>query len=274
MVAANMSWRSNGFDSLPRAETLASTLLQEVEKLKLADQLIHVFDEDILDSYFRRSTKPGTKPSTKPSTKSRREAPTQVDLFQENPVQKPVTETPELPPSPRVQLYWGAIGLLARLLGASTATLTVVALTHELAHGYTHLGLDIDDQGWSTETFQQSSRILREALAQYYTAKTLTYLENRLPDGLSCFQKLLACQPPEYRIHETWLQEAQSEAVRNTLVQLRRGDPIKLGKFEETLIAETTRLSRKPPVGWKPRSERDFTSASFPLLLHKGSPSA
>src|SRR4030095_13125762 len=43
-----------------------------------------------------------------------------------------------------IELYWGIIGLISRLLRCSVEALTVVVLAHELAHAYTHLGYDID----------------------------------------------------------------------------------------------------------------------------------
>src|SRR5207302_578999 len=43
-----------------------------------------------------------------------------------------------------ISLYWGVIGLIARALGVSVESLTVLVLAHELGHAYSHLGFDID----------------------------------------------------------------------------------------------------------------------------------
>ena len=43
--------------------------------------------------------------------------------------------------SGEVILYWGAIGIAAKYLQVDIEDLTAVVLAHELAHGYTHLGL-------------------------------------------------------------------------------------------------------------------------------------
>jgi hypothetical protein len=43
-----------------------------------------------------------------------------------------------------IRLYWGVIGLVSEWLGCSVEDLTVVVLTHELAHAYTQLGADIE----------------------------------------------------------------------------------------------------------------------------------
>ena len=47
---------------------------------------------------------------------------------------------------PEIRLYWVVIGIVARVLAVSVEALTVVVLAHELAHAYTHLGLDIDNE--------------------------------------------------------------------------------------------------------------------------------
>ena len=41
---------------------------------------------------------------------------------------------------PEIQIYWMVIGVIAGMLGITTEALTLVVLTHELAHAYSHLG--------------------------------------------------------------------------------------------------------------------------------------
>jgi hypothetical protein len=46
--------------------------------------------------------------------------------------------------------------LISAQIGIDIEDLTVVILSHELAHAYTHMGLDIDDRKWETESFRDS----------------------------------------------------------------------------------------------------------------------
>ena len=69
-----------------------------------------------------------------------------------------------------VELYWTAIGVGAKLLNVRIEELTAVVLIHELAHGFTHLGKDADDESWGMELmFRQVDRAIVEGVAQYYT---------------------------------------------------------------------------------------------------------
>jgi hypothetical protein len=53
-------------------------------------------------------------------------------------------------------LYWGVIGLVARLLGLSVEGLTIKVLAHEYAHAYTHLGFDRSGKRWSGFDYSRS----------------------------------------------------------------------------------------------------------------------
>jgi hypothetical protein len=68
---------------------------------------------------------------------------------------------------PEIRLYWVVIGITARALGVPPDALTIVVLAHELAHAYTHLGRDIDNERWDTERFAKSDLDIVEGLAQY-----------------------------------------------------------------------------------------------------------
>jgi len=70
---------------------------------------------------------------------------------------------------PEIRLYWVVIGIVARAIGVSVEALTVVVLAHELAHAYTHLGHDIDNERWETERFARTELDIVEGLAQFYT---------------------------------------------------------------------------------------------------------
>ena len=52
-----------------------------------------------------------------------------------------------------IEIYWMSIGIIALELNVSPEALTIVTLTHELVHAYTHLGQDTDHEGWNTSFF-------------------------------------------------------------------------------------------------------------------------
>jgi hypothetical protein len=54
-------------------------------------------------------------------------------------------------------------------MGCTVEDLTVVVLTHELAHAYTQLGADIEGRRWPAAAFAAAESGLKEGLAQYYT---------------------------------------------------------------------------------------------------------
>ena len=124
-----------------------------------------------------------------------------------------------------VGIFWMAIGLFSALYGIPVDALTVVVLAHELAHAYTHLGLDIDDFDWPTDEFASTDVAVVEGLAQYYAEVVCKNLESRMPEALQTFRVLLAHQHDIYRTHRTWVDENDrnsGEIVRVSLVECRR----------------------------------------------------
>src|SRR5271169_4975095 len=91
------------------------------------------------------------------------------------------------------------------MMGVAIEDLTVVVLTHELAHAYTHLGRDIDGARWGDEEFDKSALEVREGLAQFYTEVICEQLAPRTPGFLAAFQALLSLQSPPYLVHRAWL---------------------------------------------------------------------
>ena len=69
---------------------------------------------------------------------------------------------------PRIERYWQMIGFVANQLDVTLADLTIVVLSHEQAHAYTHLGHDADGCTWDLDSFKKSDLGLVEGLAQYY----------------------------------------------------------------------------------------------------------
>lgn len=66
------------------------------------------------------------------------------------------------------------VGLFAQVLGAPLEPVTAVVLAHELAHAYTHAGLDIDGVRWEASDFRRSELAIVEGLAQYYAERAWT----------------------------------------------------------------------------------------------------
>ncbi len=144
------------------------------------------------------------------------------------------------PHTKAIALHWIPIALIAKAIEVSIEDLTLVVLAHEVAHAYTHVGMDIGGSCWETDAFIKTDRAVTEGLAQYYTfvflvkhAKT-----EREPGPLAAYRKLLEHQGPEYHTHLDWIDDHDdddyvspppSEAIRLALLDGRirgicRGD--------------------------------------------------
>lgn len=97
-----------------------------------------------------------------------------------------------------VELFWLPIAMVAAMLDVAIEDLTVVVLIHELAHGYTHVGRDIDGASWSDTGFGESELAVVEGLAQFYTEVITERLTARTPGLYQAFESLLKLQsgPP------------------------------------------------------------------------------
>jgi hypothetical protein len=152
--------------------------------------------------------------------------------------------------SASIHLYWGVIGLVARALAISVEGLTVKVLAHELAHAYTHLGADIDGHRWDNEDFYNTKRIVKEALAQYYTHQLVGRLKARMPEAQEAYEQLLPHQPADYKVQERWIKDgASAEHVRLAMVLFRRNGASTLEEFEELLDDAKLKLGQLYQVG-------------------------
>jgi len=145
-----------------------------------------------------------------------------------------------------VELYWLAIAMAAAMLSVAIEDLTVVVLTHELAHAYTHLGRDIDGARWGDEEFDKSALEVREGLAQFYTEVICEHLAPRTPGFLAAFQALLSLQSPPYLVHRDWLacdKTQRGETIRFALIAARSWGRITHDKWRELMAATTQKLS-------------------------------
>lgn len=141
-----------------------------------------------------------------------------------------------------IRLYWGIIGLVARVLGVSVEGMTVVVLAHELGHAYTHLGFDRDGLRWSGCCFARSERRLKESMAQYYAARVAQRFIGKFTEAKAAYDALLPKQPPDYHGHESWLADSTPEAVAATIAHMRRRGVIGYSDFNEQLLRANKRL--------------------------------
>lgn len=124
----------------------------------------------------------------------------------------------------KIEIYWIAIAMIAAMADVRIEDLTIVVLIHELAHGYSHLGKDIDGGEWATNGFWQSDKDVKEGLAQFYTHSVTESLATRMPGPRQAYEALLKMQGGPYLAHLKWLKEhpkRTGEIVRFTMVAAR-----------------------------------------------------
>jgi hypothetical protein len=124
---------------------------------------------------------------------------------------------------PCIHLYWKVIGFMAGLLNVSVEALTLVVLTHELAHAYTHRGFNIDGKQWDTDDFAHADLVIVEGLAQFYTREYCTSLEGSFPEPRQAFNKLLGMQAAVYSAQEAWEPDRDDarEVIRACMLSTR-----------------------------------------------------
>jgi hypothetical protein len=160
-----------------------------------------------------------------------------------------------------VELHWIPIAIYAEVIGVSIEDLTLVVLTHELAHAYTHVGMDIDGEQWETGSMVASDRAVLEGLAQYYTLMYLRKIEAEKPEALKVFHQVLETQASDYHTHKTWMdgdQAAQGEAIRLAMLEARLEERGCSASWFEASVAENKqRLRRHGSDGGKIIRDRE-----------------
>jgi len=144
-----------------------------------------------------------------------------------------------------IEIYWMANALVAGALGVRIEDLAVVTLAHELAHGYTHQGRDIDGLSWKDDGFAGSALEVKEGLAQFYTAVVAEKLGPRAPAVHSAYLKLLELQTGPYLVHTKWLDgtpKQRGETVRFVLLQARNYGVVTHEKWSALLTETGQRL--------------------------------
>lgn len=147
---------------------------------------------------------------------------------------------------PEIQIYWMVIAAVSRMLAVPVADLTLVVLTHELAHAYTHLGRDIDGTSWDTAAFAAAELPIVEGLAQFYTRQVCKQLRSRIPGVQTAFETLLQHQSEPYTVFEGWTDdhERAGEIVRFAMIDCRSHGIEIYRDFEQKLGAIAVTLPR------------------------------
>jgi hypothetical protein len=204
---------------LQATTTWASTLLELLDKHDPLKKVLGV-DEDILGAYEYHIRKHD------------RNSDIRFGLFEqardEHADEKEVNRA-------TIRLYWGVIGLVAEWMGCKVEDLTIVVLTHELAHAYTQLGADIEGRRWPASAFAAAESGLKEGLAQYYTDRVLRKLERRFGGALKVYEAMLPGQPDAYRTHQNWVRDYSPEAVRRAMLEVRRWGETNLADFNRRI---------------------------------------
>lgn len=150
----------------------------------------------------------------------------------------------------KVELYWIPIAMVAAMTDVRIEDLTLVVLIHELAHGYTHLGSDIDGGQWDTHGFGQSSREVLEGLAQFYTHVITDSIATRTPGPQVAYEALLKLQSGPYLVHQAWLKRAPQrtgEIVRFTMVAARNQGSIDYPTWKRLMVKSSASLVKSKP---------------------------
>jgi hypothetical protein len=145
-----------------------------------------------------------------------------------------------------VELYWLPVAMVAAMLDVAIEDLTVVVLIHELAHGYTHVGRDIDGTSWD-DGFGESDLEVTEGLAQFYTEVISERLAVRTPSLFAAYQALLKLQSGPYLVHRDWLKGDRrqiGETVRFTLIAARSQGRIQYDHWQGLMGATRGNLKR------------------------------
>lgn len=160
---------------------------------------------------------------------------------------------------PKIEIYWMAIGLYAQITESSVEGLTVTVLAHELAHAYTHLGFDIDQEQWDTEAFAKTDLCIVEGLAQFYTAIVGLRLAEKLPEADAAYKAFLDLQSGPYRAHLAWAKSLDEacEVVRTAMLETRFSGTTsypdyvaQLNRYYENLkgIKEAVKIEEEKPA--------------------------
>lgn len=147
-----------------------------------------------------------------------------------------------------VELYWMPISMVAAMLSVRIEDLTLVVLAHELTHGYTHIGRDIDGIRWEDQSFIKSDPSVKEGLAQFYAQVVADRIAPRMPGARIAFDKLLELQSGPYVAHKEWLKDEtqqRGETLRFALIAARSRGVVEEDEWNRLLKETNTRLKER-----------------------------
>ena len=150
--------------------------------------------------------------------------------------------------APWIEIYWMPLALISSMLGVRIEDLTVVVLAHELAHGYTHMGKDIDGNCWDDGAFGSAATPVVEGLAQFYTELATNRLRHRFAGAFTAYEKLLELQSGPYLAHKEWHADSKApsgETVRFAMLSARGVNQLAHENWKKILEETTQKLSRK-----------------------------
>jgi hypothetical protein len=162
----------------------------------------------------------------------------------------------------QVEIFWMPIAMVSAMLDVRIEDLAVVVLAHELVHGYTHIGRDIDGVQWSEVGFANSDLHIVEGLAQFYTEAVTNRLSSRTPGALLAYARLLTLQSGPYKAHLEWVKDApkqKGETVRFAMISARSHGEVTLDDWNASL-AETRKTLR-----WSRNQERSREDEDEPF---------
>jgi hypothetical protein len=151
--------------------------------------------------------------------------------------------------TPWIEIYWMPMALISSMLGVRIEDLTVVVLAHELAHGYTHMGKDIDGNCWENDAFGTADLAVVEGLAQFYTEVATNRLRHRFVGAHNAYEKLLELQSGPYLAHQDWAINSKApsgETVRFAMLAVRSRKELKHADWKAALKETRHKLSRAP----------------------------
>jgi hypothetical protein len=134
-------------------------------------------------------------------------------------------------------------------LGVDAEALAVVVM----AHAYTHVGLDSNSNRWE-DGFWECPRGIVEGLAQFYTHKTVEALRDERGHERvwTAYARLTNLQKANgataYVNHLDWVKAISPEAMRQALLDLRRGH---IKREFPQFCEELDYLARRYPVKGK-----------------------
>ncbi|TWT80495.1 hypothetical protein CA13_19140 [Planctomycetes bacterium CA13] len=148
----------------------------------------------------------------------------------------------------KIEIYWIAIAMTAAMADVRIEDLTIVVLIHELAHGYTHLGKDIDGGEWPTDGFRHSDAEVKEGLAQFYTHAITESLAMRTPGPRLAYKAFLEMQGGPYLSHLKWLKQhpdRTGEIIRFSMVSARSLGEVKHVEWLKQMRKSGSSLGKK-----------------------------